>query len=206
MLFLPCWCNSKSPGSPTHPRSHRASEVHHHRCSKRRWPRLCWYFKQREHREACNSQEYAQTGSTVSSLRLIFTVVYLGFSCNLCSADTGTHAAHEHECTHASGWLKGSGSQWSCFHCFCCRQAQRVKFDPVSQSLWARSVRGRRVGGVTFWFSALLSAASDLSLSTADSLEERHVFVSHTVVETCTVLMQQVCPMMKLLLESCNRF
>lgn len=43
----------------THIKAHVASELTLTQMIKRRWPRLCWYIKQHEQRNMCNSHEEA---------------------------------------------------------------------------------------------------------------------------------------------------
>lgn len=137
---------------------------------KSRWPRLCWYIKQHEDRKARNSQEQAHTGPTVSLLRLIFTVLHLGFSSFhnpvICGPQTEkhTHTPCKHELT-CKQMIKSNSSQWSSCLCLCCRRTYMSNSTQLIK-VCTHGVSEGRIGGGALWFSIFLSAASDPSLST----------------------------------------
>lgn len=119
------------------------------------WPRLCWYIKQQQQRNACNSCEEAHIEPIVSLLRLIFTVLHISF-CSfhnpvICGLQTGQHtyAGCEHDCT-CRQVIK---SDLSALPPFVFVAGKRTSNSTQLIKVCAHRVSEGRVGGVALWFS-----------------------------------------------------
>lgn len=159
-----------------------------------------------------NSHDEAHAGSTVSLVRLIFTVLHLGFSCFhnpvICGLQTEKHTKRIGMSACANRWWKAIALSEVPL-CLCCRQTHMSNSTQLIKVCAHWSVRGKNRGRcfVILNFSFASHRSSPQIYTTANSVECFCVspVLTHTVGEKYNDSIWQLCQMMKLLLESGNR-